>query len=171
MPCRPRVVGSATIDLARLTDVPSMLSFALSQVCTLEGDIQGGYQRRNDSVVYLDPSDVRLPTDARAELAKTVFALKASDRREMVGRCIVTVLDHIRDDAEPNVSAPHATFLTLTTKRLGSWQRAFALRGVCSCRKEMRAGVGGGGAEEGVEVVAGYLRGMSQLADVFHREL
>ncbi|KAI1795348.1 hypothetical protein LXA43DRAFT_38340 [Ganoderma leucocontextum] len=65
-----RAAAIAAVNIARLTDTRSMLPFALYQVCTLEGQILDGYERRDGSVEHLSGQDLRLCLDARSALAR-----------------------------------------------------------------------------------------------------
>ena len=59
----------AAVNIARLTDMPSMLPFALYLVCTLEGSAIDGYERRDGSVEHLSAQDLKLCMNARGALA------------------------------------------------------------------------------------------------------
>ena len=52
-----------------------MLPFALYLACLLGGEIIDGYARRDGSIEYLSPDDLRVCIDARTDLAKQLAIL------------------------------------------------------------------------------------------------
>ena len=66
----PREAAIAAVNIARLTETPSMLPFALYEACTLEERVLDGYTRRDGSAERLTPDDLRLCLRARHELAR-----------------------------------------------------------------------------------------------------
>ncbi|PIL26539.1 hypothetical protein GSI_12297 [Ganoderma sinense ZZ0214-1] len=65
----PLSAAVAAINIARLTQSPSMLPFALYQACNLADVVMNGYKRRDGSVEHLAADDLRLCIRARTELA------------------------------------------------------------------------------------------------------
>ncbi|PIL26543.1 hypothetical protein GSI_12301 [Ganoderma sinense ZZ0214-1] len=98
----------AAVNIARLTDTPSMLPFALYEACTLEERILDGYERRDGSVEHLAHKDLRLCLRARGELAKQlalfiqdVFRTGPSAECESPPQCsaaLNTVCDEVQVD-------------------------------------------------------------------------
>ncbi|PIL26524.1 hypothetical protein GSI_12282 [Ganoderma sinense ZZ0214-1] len=68
---RPQPEDSvAAVNIARLTQTPSMLPYALYLAATLEGEMMDGYKRRDGSVEHLSAEDLRRCIDARGPLAR-----------------------------------------------------------------------------------------------------
>ncbi|PIL26528.1 hypothetical protein GSI_12286 [Ganoderma sinense ZZ0214-1] len=102
----PRLAAIAAANVARLTETPSMIPFALYQVSTLEGAMLDGYARRDGSIEHLSASDLRLCIDARGSLAhemvlyvRSAFTPGHSDRCTNIEQCTMALND-IRDDME-----------------------------------------------------------------------
>ena len=98
----------AAVNIARLTDTPSMLPFALYRTCMLEARMMDGYKRLHGPVEYLSVQDLRLCTGARSDLArelatviKHVFARGPAVECEATEECS-EVWDEILEDVELN---------------------------------------------------------------------
>ena len=65
----------AVVNLARLTDTPSLLPVALYKCCSLGGAIVDGWIREDESVEYLSPADLKRCINGRNALAKEAFSI------------------------------------------------------------------------------------------------
>ena len=65
----------AVVNLARLTDTPSLLPAALYECCSLGEALVDGWKREDGTVEHLSPSDLKRCIRARDELAREAFAL------------------------------------------------------------------------------------------------
>ena len=63
------------VNLARLTDTPSLLPVALYKCCSLGGAIVDGWIREDESVEYLSPADLKRCINGRNALAKEAFSI------------------------------------------------------------------------------------------------
>ena len=105
MTCPSRYDAVAAVNIARLTETPSMLPFALYQVCALEERVLDGYTRRDGCVEHLTPDDLRLCLSARRELAKQMaFSIQdvlanPSNGCKRTAQC-ESALDNIRYDVQ-----------------------------------------------------------------------
>ncbi|PIL26545.1 hypothetical protein GSI_12303 [Ganoderma sinense ZZ0214-1] len=104
----PRNAAIAAVNIARLTETPSMLPFALYEVCTLEDHMVDGYTRRDGSVEHLTTADLKLCLGARGQLAKqTAFYLKGVFEANPGEGCAHTTQcaqarDNMRDEVNIN---------------------------------------------------------------------
>ena len=127
LPPPPRA-AIAAVNIARLTDMPSMLPFALYLVCTLEGGAIDGYERRDGSVEHLSAQDLKLCMNARgalawglSALAKSVFFSTEYSECMQPNSCLF-ILSDISDDAldrvrgECDVLKPYRDFINGWTK-------------------------------------------------------
>ena len=65
----------AVVNLARLTDTPSLLPVALYTCCSLGGALVDGWKREDGTIEYLSPADLKRCINARNALAKEAFSL------------------------------------------------------------------------------------------------
>ena len=100
VPLRSSAIAAANI--ARLTETPSMLPFALYLACTLSDCVMDGYQRRDGSVEHLAADDLRRCIKARSELAWEL-ARVVDTMAFQVGRVNVNSADKRGPDVLPFV--------------------------------------------------------------------
>lgn len=65
----------AVVNLARLTDTPSLLPVALYECCSLGEAVVDGWKREDGTVEHLSPADLKRCIRARNEFAREAFAL------------------------------------------------------------------------------------------------
>ncbi|TFK79702.1 hypothetical protein K466DRAFT_505139 [Polyporus arcularius HHB13444] len=65
---RPRL-DIGVVNIARLTNTPSLLPYSLYMCANLGGEVLKGYTREDGSVEYLSPDDLRRCIDARSRLS------------------------------------------------------------------------------------------------------
>ncbi len=65
------------VNLARLTDTPTMLPVGLYMCCSLEGSLLDGWCREDDQVEHIYIEDTKRCLDARGKLAQEAFTLVA----------------------------------------------------------------------------------------------
>ncbi|RPD54023.1 hypothetical protein L227DRAFT_556949 [Lentinus tigrinus ALCF2SS1-6] len=63
------------VNLARLTDTPTMLPIALYRCCGLGGKLLDGWRREDGEVEHLSTDDIKRCLDAREKLAQEAFTL------------------------------------------------------------------------------------------------
>ncbi len=63
------------VNLARLTDTPSMLPLALYNCAYLDSTVLDGWKRRDGTVEQLSPSDLRRCLDGHVELGREQFSV------------------------------------------------------------------------------------------------
>ncbi|PIL26527.1 hypothetical protein GSI_12285 [Ganoderma sinense ZZ0214-1] len=133
----PMRASIAAVNIARLTETPSMLPYALYLAATCEGCMVDGYKRRDGSVEYLSSEDLRSCIDVRgalarehASLVKCAFSLRAPSAGCRTPGVCPTAREEILSDVELN--AP-GTFDVLYSyaEYIKDWGEVDDLCGVC----------------------------------------
>ncbi|KAI1795347.1 hypothetical protein LXA43DRAFT_992392, partial [Ganoderma leucocontextum] len=139
-----RSAAIAAVNIARLTEKPSMLPFALYLVCNSPRRMVDGYERRDGSIEYLTAEDLKLCIVARsilawelASLIKHVYTLTPSTGclRKTTGQCI-TAREDILEVAERNARGQCNVF-EFHRDSIEDWLSDFSLCRVC--KREMLA--------------------------------
>ncbi|PIL26455.1 hypothetical protein GSI_12213 [Ganoderma sinense ZZ0214-1] len=132
------------VNLARLTDTPSLLPLALYKCCELGGSVLDGWKREDGTIEYLSHSDLKRCIDGRNNLAReafaivsTIFAPSASEECQTPDDCVTSVriaLSDILDYdgvADPSVLDNWDDVIHLNARSQGRF-------GYCSaCEKEL----------------------------------
>ncbi|PIL26505.1 hypothetical protein GSI_12263 [Ganoderma sinense ZZ0214-1] len=132
----PRDVAITAVNIARLTDTPSVLPFALYRVCTLEDQMKYRYRRRDGSVEHLSADDFRLCVGSRDTLAKVmevlvdaVFNTRPSSRCKIAEQCMRALRD-IFDNVELN-ALYECDVLDSYEDAIANWAAGFKLCRIC----------------------------------------
>ena len=136
-----RYAAIAAINIARLTETPSMLPFAFYLLGDLAGCVMNGYMRRDGSMEHLDADDLRLYIGGRTLLAwelgalnNTVFALVPGPQCKAFARC-TRVRETLREFAQARARG-RCDVLCFQRERILDLAADFGLCKVCT--REMR---------------------------------